>query len=117
MEQEKIERQEPRRTYDTGSGVKTARVLYIISTVLGSPLVSMAASMLGIGNRYMIALVSLRMFFIPQICFAALTILYIHYLRKENHGEGEFLLFGLLFVLQILWLIRGDVFYTAAMGI
>ena len=93
------------------------RVLYILSIVLFSPFFGIVAEIVGMGKKYLSCLISLRIYYIPDIVFLVLTVLYIIFLKTNKPPKKEYIIFWVLLVINIIGLIFLDILFSAAMGI
>ena len=83
--------------------IRIIRLLYVLIIFVFSPVFSL--------------IVELRIYYIPNIVFLVLTVLYIIFLKIDKPPKREYIVFWVLLVINILGLILLDILFSGAMGI
>lgn len=97
--------------------IKIIRLLYVLIIFVFSPVFSLIVELIGLGKKFIIFLIDLRIYYIPDIVFLVLTVQYIIFLKMDKPPKGEYIIFWVLLVINILGLILLDILFSAAMGI
>ena len=97
--------------------IKIIRLLYALIIFVFSPVFSLIVELIGLGKKYIMFLIDLRIYYIPNIVFLVLTVLYIIFLKMDKPPKREYIIFWVLLVINILGLILLDILFSGAMGI
>lgn len=97
--------------------IKIIRLLYVLIIFVFSPVFSLIVELIGLGKKYIMFLIDLRIYYIPNIVFLVLTVQYIIFLKMDKPPKREYIIFWFLLVINILGLILLDILFSGAMGI
>ena len=64
--------------------IKIIRLLYVLIIFVFSPVFSLIVELIGLGKKYIIFLIDLRIYYIPDIVFLVLTVQYIIFLKMDK---------------------------------